>query len=112
MNIVITDLSGVTKAQLSGRLDTANVNGVESEFTSGVLPLAQNTIVDLSDVSFIASLGIRMLLGAARGLSVKGARLVMFGATPPVMEIIETTALSDTIPVFGSEEDAVAAVSA
>lgn len=111
MNIVITDLSGVTKAQLSGRLDTANVNGVESEFTSGVLPLAQNTIVDLSDVSFIASLGIRMLLSAARVLSRQGARLVMYGASPGIMEIIETTALSDIIPVLPSEAAAIAAVS-
>jgi len=111
MDIVITDISGVTKAQLTGRLDTANVNGVESQFTAGVLPLAQNTVVDLSNVSFIASLGIRMLLSTARGLNGKGAKLVMFGATPPVMEIIETTALSDMIPVFGSEDDAMAAVS-
>lgn len=112
MTLVITELSGVTKAELSGRLDTANVNGVESEFSTGVIPLAQHTIVDLSNVSFIASLGIRMLLTVARGLGGKGAKLVMFGATPPVMEIIETTALSDIIPVFGSEADAMAAVSA
>lgn len=110
MDLVITDMRGVTKAQFSGRLDTANVNGVETQFTAGVLPLAQHTVVDLSEVSFIASLGIRMLLTTARGLNGRGAKLVMFGATPPVMEILETTALSDMIPVFGSEDDAMAAV--
>jgi len=110
MDIVITEVGSVTKAELSGRLDTANVNRVEAQFSAGILPLAQNTVVDLSNVSFIASLGIRMLLSAARGLNGQGAKLVMFGATPPVMEIIETTALSDIIPVFGTEADAIMAV--
>lgn len=111
MDIVITDLIGVTKAALSGRLDTANVNSVESQFIAGILPKAQHAVIDLSGVTFMASLGIRMLLSTARGLNKLGAKLVLFGATAPVMEIIETTALSDIIPVFGTEADAIAAVS-
>ena len=38
MSVVITDLSGVTKAELSGRLDTANVNQVETAFIAGIVP--------------------------------------------------------------------------
>ncbi len=111
MSVVITDLSGVTKAELAGRLDTSNVNRVESSFLAGIVPKGQHTVVDLSQVTFIASLGIRMLLSAARVLSRQGARLVMYGASPGIMEIIETTALSDIIPVLPSEAAAIAAVS-
>jgi len=112
MDVSITELPGVTKAGLSGRLDTANVNQVEMYFTASIMPKAQNTIVDLTEVSFIASLGIRMLLSTARGLSRRGAKLVMFGANPAVLEIIETTALSEIIPVLPTEADAIAAVAA
>lgn len=112
MNVTITEVSGVTKAGLTGRLDTANVNEVEMFFTASIMPKAQNTVVDLTDVTFIASLGIRMLLSTARGLSRRGANMVMFGANPAVMEIIETTALNEIIPVVPSEADAIAAVSA
>lgn len=111
MNVTIIELSGVTKAMLSGRLDTANVNQVETSFSDGIVSKAQHTVVDLTDVTFIASLGIRMLLSTARVLSRRGAKLAMFGATAPVMEIIETIALSDIIPVFVTEADAIAAVS-
>ena len=45
MDVVITDQSGVTKAELAGRLDTANVNELEQQFTTGILPKAQNTMV-------------------------------------------------------------------
>lgn len=111
MTLVITDMSGVTKAELSGRLDTANVNELELKFSAGVMPKAQPTIVDLTQVTFVASLGIRMLLTAARGLSRRGAKLVMFGANTAVMEIFETSALSDIIPVVLTEAEAIAAVS-
>lgn len=111
MEVVITEESGVTKAELAGRLDTANVNELEQHFTTSIMPKAQNTIVDLSKVSFIASLGIRMLLTTARGLATRGAKFAMFGANPAVMEIFETTALSDIIPIVNTEADAMAEVS-
>lgn len=111
MEVVITEESGVTKAELAGRLDTANVNELEQHFTTSIMPKAQNTIVDLSKVSFIASLGIRMLLTTARGLANRGAKFAMFGANPAVMEIFETTALSDIIPIVNTEADAMAEVS-
>ena len=110
MDIVITDDAGVTKAELNGRLDTANVNEIESRFTTGIMPMAQHTIVDLSNVSFIASLGIRMLLTTARGLASRGVKFVMYGANPAVMEIFETTALSDIIPILQTEADARAVI--
>lgn len=110
MDVVITDLPGVTKVEMSGRLDTANVGQVETSFIAGIVPKAQHTVLDLTHVTFIASLGIRMLLSAARVLNRRGAKFVMFGATPAVMDIIETTALSDIIPLLGTEADAMAAV--
>jgi anti-sigma B factor antagonist len=110
MNVVISEEAGVTKAELAGRLDTANVNDIEQQFTSGIMPKAQHTVVDLSNVSFIASLGIRMLLTTARGLAGRGAKLALFGANPAVMEIFETTALFDIIPIVATEADALAEV--
>ncbi len=112
MEFVITEVGGATKAALTGRLDTANVDKIETTFSASILPQGRPTILDLSNVTFIASLGIRLLLTTARTLGNRGARLVMFGATPAVAEILETTALSDIIPIFRSEEEALAAVTA
>lgn len=112
MDVTIIEMNGVTKAALNGRLDTAHVHEVENQFTDGIIPREQNTVIDLTEVTFIASLGIRMLLTVARGLSRKGASMVLFGANPAVMDILETTALSDIIPVLDDESAAIAAVSA
>jgi len=112
MSISITEMSGVTKAALSGRLDTASVDKLEISFIAGIVPKGQNTIVDLSQVSFIASLGIRMLLSGARALSRQNATMVLYGASDAIMDIIETTALSEIITVVPGEADALAAVAA
>jgi anti-sigma B factor antagonist len=110
MSVVITEVDGVTKAELSGRLDTTSVNELETSFVAGVVPKAQHTIVDLTNVSFIASLGIRMLLSAARVLSRRDAKFVLYGATPAVMDVFETTAMSDLMPVVNTEAEALAAL--
>lgn len=112
MEVTIIDESGLTRAKLSGRLDTANVNQVELAFTAGIVPKGRNTMVDLTEVTFIASLGIRMLLTVARSLSRASAKIVLFGAGPEVMEILETTAIPDIIPVVATEPEAVAALNA
>ena len=110
MNVAISDLAGVTIVELSGRLDTANVNRMETSFIAGIVPKGQHTVLDMTNVTFVASLGIRMLLSAARALNRRGAKFVMFGVSPTVADIIETTALSDIIPLIGSEAEAMAAV--
>jgi anti-anti-sigma factor len=110
MEAEFTDLPGVTRATLAGRLDTANVNKFESTFIAALVPKDRPAVIDLAGVSFIASLGIRMLLSTARALGRKGARLAMYGANPQVMEIIETTALDDIIPVADTEAEAIALV--
>lgn len=110
-DVRFVEVSGATKAIVDGRLDAASVDALETRFLSGVMASGSNAIVDLSGVSFIASLGIRMLLSAARALRNRDRKLAIFGASAVVMEIIQSTALSDVIPVLNSEAEALATLS-
>ncbi len=110
MDMQFSEEAGVTKVVLDGRLDTSAVNTVELRFVAGIVPKGQSTVIDLSNVTFVASLGIRMLLSTARALAGRGAKFALYGALPAVMEILETTALSDIIPVLDTEAEALAAV--
>lgn len=112
MDMQFTEVGGVTKAVLEGRLDSLSVGEVETRFVAHIVPKEQPAVVDLTEVSFIASLGIRMLLGTARALSRHGAKLAMYGANGDVMEIIETTSLTEIIPVVDTEAEALALVTA
>lgn len=108
MEMQQSDVGPVRKIVFVGRLDTQGVDRVEARFGAAVVPGAHKTVVDLSQVTFLASLGIRMLISTARSLSRKGGKIVLYGATPAVHEVIETTALQEIIPVAATEEEALA----
>jgi anti-anti-sigma factor len=108
MDIRFEEVDGIRKVILSGRLDSAGVDVVETRFSAAIVPAGKHTLVDLSDVPFIASLGLRMFISTSRALSWKGAKLVMFGASAPVMEVIETMGFNDIVPVAPSEAEALA----
>jgi len=110
MEIRHDNLGEVRRVVLTGRLDTAGVDVVETRFGAAIVPNGKNTIVDLSEVTFLASMGIRMLISTTRALSRKGGKLVMYGAGPGVRDVIETTALTEIIPLAGNESEALGLV--
>jgi anti-sigma B factor antagonist len=110
MEMQHSDVGEVRKVVLSGRLDTAGVDRIETRFGAAIVPAGKNTVVDLTDVTFLASMGIRMLIATTRSLSRKGGKLVMYGAAPVVKDVIETAALTDIIPLAGSESEAIVIV--
>jgi anti-anti-sigma factor len=108
MQIKFERIDDFNKVALAGRMDTAGVSAVEVRFASGIVPSGRSTMVDLSEVEFLASLGVRMLISTARALSNRGGRLVMFGATPAVTDTIETMGFAEIVPLAITEADALA----
>ena len=100
------------KVVLKGRLDTAGVDRIETKLVAGLVPRGLSAIVDLSQVDFVASMGLRVLISVARSLSRKNARLVLFAPQVGVREVFETVSLGDLIPIRDTEADALAALQA
>jgi anti-sigma B factor antagonist len=110
MEIVTSEIGGTAaRVALSGRLDIAGAEAV-------ALPLAtlagskQGLIIDMSGVSFIASIGIRHLVSAAKALARRGGRLVLLNPTPLVVEVLTTSGLTDLLPIVHSESEAMSAL--
>ena len=110
MDMQHSDVGEVRKIVLMGRLDTAGVDRVETKFGAAIVPAGKNTVVDLSQVTFLASMGIRMLIATNRSLSRKGGKFALYGATPAVREVIDTVALTELIPLADSEVEAIGIV--
>jgi anti-anti-sigma factor len=107
MQIQFAEVETFKKVALSGRLDSANIGALEAQFSAGVVPTGRDTLVDLTEVEFLASLAVRMLISAARALSSRGAKLVMFGANEAVTDTIETMGFTDIVPLALTERDAI-----
>ena len=111
MDMDVTELGGrATCVRLKGRLDAVGADGIALRFTAAVVSQGRPAVVDLSGVSFIASMGIRLLISAAKGLSLKGAKMALFGAPPLVQEVLQQTAIDQIIDITASETEALARV--
>jgi anti-sigma B factor antagonist len=111
MQITTSEDGATARVALSGRLDIAGAEVV-------ALPLAtlagakQGLIIDMSGVSFVASIGLRHLVATAKALSRRGGRLVLLNPSDMVTEVLETSGLTEILPIAQSEAAATAAVAA
>ncbi|HEY2465373.1 MAG TPA: STAS domain-containing protein [Steroidobacteraceae bacterium] len=100
---------GVLDVALVGRLDTPGVAGIELRFTATLVPRAARAAIDMSEVDFIGSMGIRMLISVARALSKKQGKLVLYGPKPLVAEVFNTVSLGEIVSVQPDAASALAA---
>ena len=111
MDMELDVLDGaITRVRLMGRMDTSGIDAIETRFTAALVAPGRSAVVDLARVTFLASMGVRMLIACARGLKNKGYKLVLYGAPDRVQEVLETVALDLIIPVVSSQQDAVALI--
>ncbi len=103
--------NGVTKAELSGRMDIEGATAVDLKF-SVLAGSKKKLIVDLSDVSFMASLGIRTLMLSAKAMTNKGGKMVLLNPQPNVEKVLETTGINTVIPIVHDMEAALAVFAA
>ena len=95
-----------TRLILDGRLDAAGCEKVETSFTAAASAARGHVLVDLTAVDYIGSLGIRLLISAARTVRRRGQRMVILGAQQQPSDVFETVALADLIPIAATESEA------
>ena len=107
----ITPLSeGLMKVTLVGRLDSPAVDRIETRFLASLVPAGCSAIIDLSQVDFVASMGLRMIISAARSLRSRHASLAVYGAQRPVNEVFEQVSFGKVVSVRSTEAEALEAV--
>src|SRR5262245_50930815 len=96
----IDELGGnEVKVTLKGRLDSPGVDHIGTRFLAALVPAGRNAIVDLSQTDFVASMGIRMFITAARALHNRNARVVLFAPQRLVREVFETASLDNIVTI-------------
>lgn len=113
MEIVVDEVNPHTKClKLSGRLDHKGSGEIEMRFTALTSTNSDSIAVDMRDVDFIASIGMRLLLSCAKAKSARGGRMVLFGLQPLVMEALSSAGIDTLIPIQSDRESALSALQA
>src|SRR5262245_43160474 len=105
LNVICADDS-ITHVALHGRLDIQGVNQIQQQFIFNTTARKRATLVDLSKVTFIASLGIGMFVGAAKALQRNGAKMVLVAPPDLVRNALESAGIHLVIPIADREESA------
>jgi anti-sigma B factor antagonist len=101
---------GVTKANLIGRLDIGGSLEIDLAF-SALAGSQRALIVDLSQVDFIASLGLRMLIVGARTVQRKGGRMILLRPPIAVEAVLVSSGTDNVVPILRNLDEAIHAVS-
>jgi anti-anti-sigma factor len=101
---------GTQVVRLTGRLDIEGVQVIDQRFSFATTIQAARLVIDLSEVTFLASIGIRLLMTTARAQSLRGGKVVLAGPQPLVRRVLETAGIDQLVPIALDLEAARAAL--
>jgi anti-sigma B factor antagonist len=93
---------------LQGRLDAFTSGAIEEQILEQIDGGVQRMIVDMQAVDYVSSVGLRLLLKAAKRLRDLEGRFAVTSLQPTVREAFEFSGLAAVFPAFGSTEEALA----
>ena len=96
----------ILKISLDGRLDIEGTQAIDMKFTALTATKKAAVLVDLSQVAFLASIGMRTLLSCAKANAARGGKMVLFNPQPMVKDVLETSGVTSLIPVYDDLEAA------
>ena len=92
---VVRDFEIVT-LEITGRLDTTTAPNLESVINE-LFDDTKELIFDMSDVEYISSAGIRVLMGAYKKMNFAQGKIRIEKANDMVREVFEMTGLSEML---------------
>jgi len=96
-----------THIALSGRVDLQGIGDLDWEFTRQTVTRKKPVLVDISDVDFLASIGLRMLVKVAKALSKNNAKMLLLKPHSNVEEVLRTSGFDKIMPIGHDYENAV-----
>lgn len=85
------------KIALEGRLDTTTAPQLEAEIKDSINGIT-DLDVDFSDLSYISSAGLRVLLSAQKIMNKQG-KMTIYNANADIMDVFEVTGFIDILNV-------------
>ncbi len=111
MEINCEQLDGdIYKINLKGRMDILGNEEIDLKFSGMTAAPRKLFIVDLSEVNFIASIGIRTLLLSAKATHNRDGKIVILNPDSQVKKILLMAGIDLVIPVVDTLDLAIAAM--
>lgn len=92
---------------LSGQLDSRSAPELERELLSSLAKKRHSILLDFSQLEFISSAGLRVLVMTGKRLAAQGGALALCTLPPAVLEVFEVAGMTPLFPIHPSRAEAV-----
>jgi anti-anti-sigma factor len=110
MELIIHQRDDISHVVLEGRFDAAGVEELDQRFTEATTGRGLPTVVDMSGITFMSSLGIGFLFANTKKLKKAGCKLVLLNPQGMVESVLKTSKMDKVMPLFYDLEEAIRAV--
>ena len=98
--------NGIRLIRLIGKLDIIGTGEIETRFTGYCAGEKPWVVVDLAEVDFLASIGIRLLTLTAKSIAGRGGKMIIIRPIPEVLNVLEIMGIPAIIPIYSEYESA------
>jgi anti-anti-sigma factor len=110
MQINLERKNGTLITKVEGRIDGGNAREFENALSAAIRDDDRSLILDLEDLSYISSAGLRVILLIAKTLRKRDAEFVLCSLSDPIREVFKISGFDKIIPVHGTRPEALAAL--
>lgn len=110
MDISEQPVSGGTLLRPMGRIDSSNAGAFEARLVQAVGNGSSGIVVDMAQLTYISSAGLRALLVAAKKARPAGGRILLAAMSPHIREVFDLSGFSSLFEIHGDAGAAVASL--
>ena len=98
--------NGSQRVEIGGRLDTHTYGELDDRLTLVLAAKVQSLVLDLAQLDYISSAGVRSIFRARKLLSARGGTLVLANTQPQVQKVFDIVKAVPLSQIFRSVEEA------
>jgi anti-anti-sigma factor len=107
MDLVVTEMKRAQLVHVSGRVDSSTAPQLQEKLAVLIKGGARNLVINMKDVSFLSSGGLRALLSALQAAKKQGGDVRLSEVSEPVARVLELTSFDMHFKCFGNDTEAV-----
>ena len=106
MDITEEKRGSITLLQVQGRIDASTSSRLKTVLLTAIDNGAKQLVVDFSQVDYISSAGLQVLLVAGKKLKQQNGKIVFAALKKNIREVFDIAGFSSIFPAFHSQEEA------
>ena len=101
------EINGILIMDLSGKIDSVSSNDFEKDLKSRIDAGIAKIILNMGNVTYISSSGLRIVLAALKRVKQSGGMIVLVDLQPGPEEVFKMTGFDRLFPVYRNLDDAI-----